>query len=149
MDPITISLASGVMNVLMPYVKKGAEEFILAAGKDAYEKSKEILGTLKRRWSGDKEAIETLEHFEEKPDRYKSAIEDILSEKLAQDKGFAEVLQKMLSDLGPDLEIIQKRGTAENVTGLEADEVTKGKAKVTQEIERAKDVTGARIKRIG
>lgn len=149
MDPLTIGLASGVMNVLMSCVKKGTEEFINAAGKDAYEKSKAVLGTLKRRWSGDKEAMETLEDFEEKPDRYKSAIEDILIEKLAQDKGLAEELQKMLNNMGPDLEIIQRMGIAENVIGLEADEAIKGKAKVTQEIERGKDVTGTRIKRIG
>jgi len=56
----------------------------------------------------DKEAKETLEHFEEKPDRYKAAVEDILRERIAQDKGLAEDLQKMLKDMGPDLEIIQK-----------------------------------------
>jgi hypothetical protein len=149
MDPVTMSLVSGVMGVLVPYIKKGAEEFISSAGKDAFEKSKAILETLKRKWSGDKEATETLEHFEEKPDRYKSAIEDILKEKLSQDKEFAEELQKMLKDMGPELEIIQKMKTAENVTGLEADEIIEGKAKVTQEIEKARDVTGAKIKRVG
>jgi hypothetical protein len=126
MDPLTISLASGIMGVLMPYVKKGSEEFIRTAGKDAYEKSKAILETLKRGCSGDKEATETLEHFEEKPERYKPAVEDILRDKLAQDKGLAEELQKMLKEMGPDLEIIQKMKIGENVTGLEADEITKG-----------------------
>jgi hypothetical protein len=149
MDPVAISLASSVIGVLMPYAKKGAEEFISSAGKDAYEKSKAILETLKRRWSGDEEATETLEHFEQKPERYKSAIEDILEEKLAQDKDLAEELQKILKDMGPDLEIIQIIKTAENITGLEADDFIKGKAKVTQEMDHAKDVTGTRIKRIG
>lgn len=149
MDPVTTSLASGIIGVLMPYVKKGAEEFISSAGKDAYEKSKAILETIKRRWSGDKEASGTLGLFEEKPERYKSAVEDILREKLAQDTGLADELQKMLKEMGPDFEIIQKMKIGEKVTGLEADEITKGKAKVTQEIEQAKDITGAKIKRIG
>jgi hypothetical protein len=149
MDPVTIGLASTTMGILMPYVKKGAEQFISSAGKEAYEKSKAILGILRKRWLEDKEATETLERFEQKPDRYKSALEDILNEKLAQDKGLAEELQKRLIDMDPDLEIIQKMNTAENVIGLEADEVVRGRAKVTQEIEQVKNVTGARIKRIG
>jgi hypothetical protein len=149
MDPITIGLASSIMGVLMPFVKKGAEEFISSAGKDAYEKSKTILENLKSRLSGDEEAVETLKHFEEKPERYKSAVEDILREKLAQDKGLAGELQRMLKDMGPNLDIIQKMKTAENVTGLQVDKIMSVRAKVIQEIERAKDVTGAKIKRIG
>jgi hypothetical protein len=149
MDPVTVSLAPAIMGVLVPYAKKGAESFVSSAGKDAYEKTKAILETLKKRWSGDKEATETLEHFEEKPDRYKSAVEDILNEKLAHDKGLSEELQKILNDIGPDLEIIQKMKTAEDVTGLEADEIAKGTVKITQDIEQAKNVTGAKVKHIG
>ena len=133
----------------MPYVKKGAESISNAAAKDVYEKSKAVFEALKKRWTGDKEATETLVLFKEKPDRYKAAIEDLLREKLKQDKEFNEYMHKMLNDFEPELEIFQRLKTAENVTGLESEELIKGKVKVSQEIENAKNVTGTKIKRIG
>lgn len=105
--------------------------------------------TLKKRWSGDEEASEALENLGKKPERYQPILEDILKEKLEHNKGLADELQKLLNEMGAELEIIQKIGTAKDVTGLEADEMSRGKVKVTQKIERAEDVTGARIKHIG
>jgi hypothetical protein len=100
MDPIAINLASGVMGVLVPLVKRGEQEFISSAGKDAYEKSKVVLETLEQKWSEDREAAEILEFFEHRPDRYKSAVEDILKEKLAGDKALVQELQTILNDVG-------------------------------------------------
>lgn len=149
MDPIIISLAAKAVGVLMPYATMSAGEFVKTAGQAAYEKSKNLLQTLKSSWSGDKEATDTLENFEKKPERYQSVIEDILKEKLSQDKDFANDIQKLIKDIGPQLDIILKMKVGEKVVGLDADEMTGGKAKVQMDIEQAKDVTGARIKRIG
>jgi SOS response regulatory protein OraA/RecX len=149
MDPIITSVVTGVMTVLLPYVTKGAEEFAKAAGKDGYEKAKNLLGALKKRWSKDKEATDQLANFEKKPERYQPVLEDILAEKLSQDKEFADELAQILKEMGPTLEVIQKMKEAENVVGLEAKEMVGGKAKVDQEIEKAKNVTGSKIDRIG
>jgi vacuolar-type H+-ATPase subunit I/STV1 len=148
MDPIG-TLVTSVMAVLMPYVAKGAEEFARVAGEAAYNKAKSLLDTLKARLSGDKEATDSLTRFEEKPERYQPVVEDILKEKLAEDQALAEELKKLLKEMGPELEIIQKMRVGKKVVGLEADEIAGGQAKVTQEIDEAEDVTGAKFGRIG
>jgi len=149
MDPATLSLAASVMSVLMPYVTVGTQAFVKSAGSDAYQKVKSMLGTLKARWSGDEEATETLARFEEKPERYRPVMEDILKEKLSQDVELAEELATLLNEMGPSLEIIQQMEEGRRVTGLEAEQMSGGTARVRQDIERGEDVTGARIGRIG
>lgn len=84
-----------------------------------------------------------------KPERYQPVLEDILNEKLAQDKDFADELAHLLKEMGPTLEIVQKMKEAEDVTGLEAEDMSRSKAKVRQDIEKAEKVTGAKIDRIG
>ena len=149
MDPVIGNLAASVITVLTPYVAMGAGEFAKEAGKSGYEKAKALLSTLKARWVGDKEAAETLARFEEKPGRYQPALEDLLKEKLAQDQGLAAELATLLDEMGPSLEVIQQMEEGRKVTGLEADEMSGGRARVRQDIGRGEDVTGARIHRIG
>lgn len=147
MDPATI--VTGVLTVLMPYVAKGAKEFISMAGEVGYEKAKGLFEKLKAKWAGDKEVTSTLENFEAKPERYKPVLEDIMHEKLAKDPELAGELAKMLQEMGPTLTIIQEMDEAKGVTGLAAGEVNSGNVNVTQKIKKAEDVTGAKIDRIG
>jgi hypothetical protein len=147
MDPI--SLITPVVSLLMPYAAKGAEKFAEEVGQAAFEKVKGLLATLRTRWRGDQEAIDTLVRFEEKPDRYHPILEDVLKEKLGQDQELAKVLTEFLEGMGPTLQIIQKMKDAEQITGLEAKEMTRGEAAIIQEIDKAKNVTGAKIDRIG
>ena len=149
MDPVTATLAANVMTVLMPYAAMGAQEFAKSAGKEAYEKAKSLIATLKARWAGDEEAADTLARFEEKPERYQPVLKDILEEKLSQDKELATELATILNQMGPTLEIIQQMEEGRRVTGLEAAQMSGGRASVRQDIQRGEDVTGARISRIG
>lgn len=149
MDPAITNLVSGIMTVLMPYVAKGAEEFARLAGAAAYSKAQNLFRTLKEKLAADEEAMDSLSRFEEKPERYRSVLEDILQERLAEDEDLADELKKLLQGMGPDLEIIQKMDVGVDVTGLEAEEMARGKAKIEQDIKEAKNVTGAKIKRIG
>jgi hypothetical protein len=149
MDPVTANLATSVMTVLIPYAAKGAEEFAKSVGKDAYEKAKSLLSILKTRWAGDKEAMDTLTRFKEKPERYQTVLEDILVEKVAQDKELAKELFNQLNNMGPELEIIQKMKEARRVRGLEVEEMNKGRARVYQDIERSEDLGGGKFGRIG
>jgi hypothetical protein len=149
MDPITASLAANVVAVLAPYVAVGAQEFVRNAGKDAYEKAKTMLASLKAKWTGDEEATDALTRFEEKPERYAPVLEDVLREKLADDKELAVVLSTLLEEMGPSLEVVQKMEEGRKITGIEADEMTGGRATVDQDIGTGEDVTGARIRRIG
>jgi hypothetical protein len=149
MDPISATLAANVVAVLAPYVAVGAQEFVRNAGKDAYEKAKTMFAALRAKWTGDEEATDALTRFEEKPERYATVLEDVLNEKLAEDKELAVVLSTLLNEMGPSLEVVQKMEEGRKVTGLEAEEMTGGKTTVNQDIGRGEDVTGARIRRIG
>ena len=149
MDPVTVTLAANVMTVLMPYAAMGAQEFVKSAGKEAYEKAKNLLGTLKARWAKDKEATDAVARFEEKPERYRPVLEGILEEKITQDRELAAELATLLKEMGPSLEVVQRMEEGRRVTGLEAEQMSGGRARVRQDIGRGEDVTGARIGRIG
>jgi hypothetical protein len=152
MDSFTLILASTAVAALIPYIKKGAEEFAGELGKAAAEKVKGLLGALKRRLSGDKEAAPVLENFEQKPDRYNSALTDILKEKLDQDQGFVQELERTLREIkeaSPVLNVYLKMAEGKRVTGAEIDEILKGNVKVDMDIQKGEDVTGAKVKRIG
>jgi hypothetical protein len=148
-DLVVASLAANVVAVLAPYVAMGAQEFAKNAGKETYEMAKGVLATLKAKWTGDEEATDVLTRFEEKPERYAPVLEDVLTERFAQDEELAIVLSNLLEQVGPSLEVVQRMEEAQRVTGLEAEEMTEGRARVRQDIGRAEDVTGARIGRIG
>ena len=149
MDPVTVTLAANVMTVLMPYAAMGAQEFAKSAGKEAYEKAKTLLGTLKARWAGDEEATDAVARFEEKPERYRPVLEGILEEKITQDRELAAELATLLEEMGPSLEVVQRMEEGRRITGLEAQQMSGGRARVRQDIGRGEDVTGARIGRIG
>jgi hypothetical protein len=146
---VVASLAANVVAVLAPYVAMGAQEFAKNAGKEAYEKAKGMLATLRAKWTGEEEATDALARFEEKPERYAPVLEDVLREKLAQDEELAVVLSNLLDKMGPSLEVVQRMKDVRRVTGFEAEEMTGGRATVRQDIESADDVTGASIGRIG
>ena len=149
MDPTIVDLAKNVITVLLPFVSKGAEAFASKVGDTAFEKAEALLTTLKQKWSGDKEATDSLILFEEKPERYKVVLEDILQEKLANDHELAAQVAQFLQGMGPTLEIIQQMEEGKNVIGLKATEMKSGRARVTQDIAKAEGVTGAEFDTLG
>jgi hypothetical protein len=149
MDPITIAIATQVMNVLLPYVSKGAEEFASKVGDAAFNKVSALLSLIKKRWSGDPVATADLTRFEKNPEVYQAALKQTLLEKLTEDKDLASQVSQLLQEMGPSLEVIQKMEEGEDVTGLEAGELHSGTAKVSQDLKKGKNVTGAKIDRIG
>lgn len=149
MDPVIAGLAANVVAVLAPYAALGAQEFAKSVGKEAYEKAKGMLAALRAKWTGDKEATDALTRFEEKPERYAPVLEDVLREKLAEDKELAAVLSTLLNEMGPSLEVVQQMEEGRRIMGLETEEMAGGRATVRQDIGTGEDVTGARIRRIG
>jgi len=108
-----------------------------------------MLETLRSRLADDPEASTMMAHFEQNPNRYQPVMEEILKEKLSRDPSFLAELVSLVEHLGPDLEVIQKVKFGRGVTGIDADEMATGHAKVHQEIDQAEDLTGMRIKRLG
>jgi hypothetical protein len=152
MQETAAQLATAVVTILAPYAAKTAREFVETLGETAYQRAKGLMDSLKRRWSSqaeDKEAAVVLEQFEKKPERYEPVLRDVLEEKIAADPELAGDLTGKVRELGPVLEIVQRLSNAEGVTGLEAKEMKAGKAAITQDIEGGRNITGAKIDRIG
>lgn len=145
MDPAIIDISTKVMAVLLPFVSKGAEEFASKVGDAAYEKAKTLFTVLKQKWSGDKEATESLALFEQKPQRYQAVLEDILQEKLVEDHDLVIQLVQLLQEMGPTLEIIQHMEEGKDVLGLKAKELKSGRYRVTQDVAKGERITGVEL----
>lgn len=145
MDPAILDLTTKVMTILLPFVSQGAEEFASKVGDAAFEKAKSILTTLHAKWSGDKEALNSLTRFEEKPARYQVVLEDILQEKLAQDQDLSATLSHLLQEMGPTLEVIQQMEESRGVTGVRARQIQAGTVKVLQDAKIAENTIGIDI----
>ena len=150
MDPAAIATLTGsVLAVITPYVSKGAEEFAKLAGAAAFEKTKALFAAIKHRLSPDKEAADTLGRFEEKPQRYEPVLRDILAERLAKDPEFAAELERYVKEIGPVMEIVQRQKEAEGIVGFQGSEVSGGSVRVVQEMDKAKNVIGAKVDKFG
>jgi hypothetical protein len=143
------AIVGNVMSVLLPYAAKGAHEFAKVAGEVALEKAKDMIALLRGKWIGDKEAGDTLTHFEQKPTRHETALREILAEKLANDPSLAAGLSNLIGQLGPQLEVVQRMSVGQSIVGLDADAMDAGRAKIQQDIGHAENVTGAKVKRFG
>lgn len=144
-----ISIATGVITVLTPYIKAKLKKFTESKGEAAFKKEIELLNTLKKRFEGDNYALESLSRFEKKPENYRSGLEDILKEKLSKDADLVKELSKLLQEAGPAAEVTIKADEIEGGTGLKVKKMRKGKGKVTIETKKAKDTIGAEIEEMG
>lgn len=150
MDPAAITtLVGSVLAVITPYVAKSADEFAKLVGQAGFEKAKSLFAALKQKLSPDKEASDTLARFQEKPQRYQAVLEDILSEKLAKDPEFAGEVEHYIQEIGPVMEIVQKQKEAEGTVGFQGGQVLRGSIRVTQEMDKAKNVIGAKVDKFG
>ncbi len=153
MDPTT-NLATNIVAVLTTYVTEEPEAFIRAAGQSDYEKTRALLATLQKRWAEaeDEEAAQILARFEEKPERYRATLTDILKETLARDSDLADELTRRLEEIRVTLEVIQTGRGADKIVGVETKELLGGRIKVSQKIEQAgrgQKITGVKLDRLG
>jgi hypothetical protein len=96
----------------------------------------------------DREASDALTYLTQKPDRYQPILEEILTEKL-EDRELASLLSRLVQEMRPQLEVIEKMKVGKQIIGIEAEQMTGGTAKAQQELEQGENVTGAKIKTIG
>ena len=83
---IVITAAVSFMVALFTNV---GQEFAKKAGEDLF-----LL--VKKKFSGDKESESTLSNFQNKPERYKDVLIDILKEQVSADKSFGEEIKKIV-----------------------------------------------------
>jgi hypothetical protein len=84
-----LAIATTAVGILTPFVKKTGEKVAEKAGEA-------IFGLVKDKLKRDEEAKNTLKNFEEKPERYGTALADILREKAKADPGFGAALRKLV-----------------------------------------------------
>ena len=153
-DPITMTLAANAVAVVTPLVMKGAERIAEELGGYAADKIKGVLNSLKSRFSKNKEAEESLQRFEEKPDRNNAVVvKDYLQEELEKDKEFATELQNLLADVKkskPDIEVYIKNVSSKVVRGFDLGTVETGKFKADiQDVHGADEVIGYKAEHVG
>ena len=150
MDPLTI--AAGLVALFIPMLTKAGEEFGGKVGTAVYEKTGQLLARLKRRWAGDTFAEQTIARFEADPHRYGDYLQDLLVERIEDDRELREELARSLGEIqeiGPELKVVQRARDVVRLTGLRAREISGGTVNVTQEVAKGEDVTGVEIGMIG
>lgn len=147
MDPAT--LAASVISILTPFVTKTAKELVESVGQVAYDHAKSLLNKLKTRWSSDPVASDSLARFEKKPEVHAPALQEIVQERLELDQQLQQEVAQTVKDIGPKLDILVKMTKGEDVTGLDAENVSRGDVRVTMDIGEGTNVVGAKIKNIG
>lgn len=150
MDPITI--ATSIVTLLTPFVKKAMEEFSGKAGDAVFDKTRELYHKLKAKFTGDDFADGTLKRFEKDPDKYAAYLEDVVQEQLQKNEDlsqeFAQLLEQ-IQQLGPTITVVQKMIKARNVTGVDAGDIIKGSVDVQQGMDDAENVTGVKVTTVG
>ena len=142
-------LVAATVALVTPYLVKGAEGFSEAAGKDAYEAVKALVGRLSAWWADKPAAKAAAEDMKRDPEENASILAGALERGIARDPQFESELRELVEKANPHLEVIQKIEIADGVTGAKIDDFLNGKVVVRQEIGDAKNVVGADIKRMG
>lgn len=143
------AIATGILQILLPYAKKGATALLHAVGEAGLQRAESLIQTLKQKLAGDQEATDALTRFEEKPERYQEVLGDILVERLEQDQALAAEMSGMLQEAGPMLHVLQELEDASGVIGAQVGQLRSGEVKVTQKIQKGTDITGAKIDTLG
>lgn len=149
MDPTAI--AASAVTLLVPLIKKAAQEFAGAAGKSAFEKAKGLFARLKNAFSKDPAAADTIARFEKEPERYEPFMQDIIRDKMMQDPKLANEITQLLEQIkreAPTIHVVQKMKKAEEMIGVKAKEISRGDITVEQEADEAMSVTGVKSEKI-
>lgn len=96
-DPVTASLA---VSLVSPFLVKAGEKFAEKVGEKLADKTEQIYGLLKEQFAGDEYAGLTLLRLEQAPENEgrKSALENVINEKMEEDSLFAKQLVKLLDE---------------------------------------------------
>jgi hypothetical protein len=130
------TLAATAIAILSPYLAAGAKKAAEVAGAAVAEQAGKLLSKTRGWFAGDAEAERTLQSYESRPDRYASAVQDILLDKLKINPSMAGELQQIVDAMGGRVEVIQKiRILAGQAIGLDLAKWEKGLAIVNQEVD--------------
>ena len=146
---ILSELAVEAVKILSPFVVLGAKHVVTAAGEVALEKLEAFVAELRERWSGNPVARDTLERFEENPERYAPMLEDQLKEEMERDEAFAREVDAVVKAEGPAIRVLQEMDEGRDVVAVRAGKARAGTIDVEQRIGKGENVTGVDIDEIG
>jgi hypothetical protein len=143
------AIAATAISIIAPYLAKGAEEFAKEAGKQAFATVKALAVRLQEWWSKDPVTTAAVEALAASPERSSRTLAQYLSEDLANDAALASDLKRLLSDVGPHIEVVQRMDVARGVVGADIERLIRGSVRVNQDIKDATDVRGFTAKTVG
>ncbi len=101
-------LASTVVRILVPYLKKGAEAFKEEVEQRAGQNAGGFaVDTVAKLWQRVRSAVSStddksvVDQFERRPEAAKTLLEDVLKEQLAKDEELAAALHELLQERAP------------------------------------------------
>lgn len=119
-----VTLATGAVSLLVPYLAKAGRSIAEKVGKDVWDivssKVETLYDAIKNKFKGNDYASQSLKRLEEKPedeDR-QAAMKSVLKEVLAEDSQFQKTLSQLLAEakqMGGD-SIIQVYGSGAAAT---------------------------------
>lgn len=143
------TLAAAAIGLAAPYLAKGAEAFASATGGAAFDAVKALVARLHRWWSSDPVATAAAESFATNPEENSKLLGRKLSTDLAGNADLAADLRALVDNVGPYVEIVQNIEIARNVTGAKIKAMVEGTIRVEQTMKSADNITGVEIKTLG
>lgn len=138
-----------LVGALLKVVGKVGDGALSAVEETAKERANKVFDKIKAWWSSDKSASEDLDKFEKEPDVYLPVIEARLVRKLTAEPDKRAEFATILASMGPQVDVFQSIAEAHGITGARVEEFVQGRVHVDQRIDRAAEVTGVDIKRMG
>ena len=145
MSPLVVT----IMGLVSPYLVKGADEFVKAAGKDAYDGVKALVGRLSDWWSAKPALKAAAETMAQDPQGNADILADALQRELARDPVLEADLRALVDRASPFVDVVLKMETAEGVTGARIEELARGRLHLDADIKQGKDVVVVEIRRMG
>jgi hypothetical protein len=138
-----------LMGALLRAVGRAGDGVLDAVQDQARETATGVFARVRSWWSSDPGASRDLESFQSEPEIYSPVIEARLVRKLTENPTIQAELERMLTELGPQVEVFQHIATAHGITGAKIEEMVSGNLHVRQDIADADDVTGVEIRKLG
>jgi hypothetical protein len=134
---------------LLRVAGKVGDGVLSAVEEQSEQAANGVVAKLRAWWSRDKVASDELTRFQDEPDVYRPVIEARLVKTLTAEPGMQREFEALVAGMGPQVEVFQKIAQANGVTGARIEELVRGHVHVEQQMDKAENVTGADIKRIG
>lgn len=94
------TIAAGAVAILTPYFAKAGEAAAEKVGEACAEKAGALVQAIRRKFSGDSDAEQTLALAERKPESMglQISLEEALREKMQDDQDFATLVERLVMD---------------------------------------------------